>query len=320
MKSVLILGAAGFIGSNVSELFYNSGYDVIAVDGCLDKTGGNKTHINKIINKITFIDQRIEDIVELPKIISSVDIIIDCMAWTSHHSAIVNPIYDLELNAKSHLHLLMQIPDNSNAKIFYLASRGQYGNPCTDVIDEETPMIPEDIQGINKLAAESYYRVYSKLKNINVVSLRFPNCFGKNQPTSGTDIGLIGSFIKDALEGKAIKVFGDGRKRNIIYVDDLISDILGLSKKEFKGFNPFNVRGMDVTIHELAEEIVSIIGKGSVIKEEMPDIIKAIDTGNTEYSDVRLNQYLGSRSLTDFTTSLEKTINYFKEKFYAMEM
>jgi len=46
MNSVLILGAAGFIGSNVSELFYNSGYNVIAIDGCLDNTGGNKTHIN----------------------------------------------------------------------------------------------------------------------------------------------------------------------------------------------------------------------------------------------------------------------------------
>lgn len=320
MKSVLILGAAGFIGSNVSELFYNSGYNVIAVDGCLDNTGGDKMHISKIIDKINFIEKRIEDVKELPELINSVDVIIDSMAWTSHHSAISNPIYDLELNAKSHLYLLMQIPDNCKAKIFYLASRGQYGRPNTDVIDEDTPMIPEDIQGINKLAAESYYRVYSKLKNIDVVSLRFPNCFGMNQPTSGPDIGLIGGFIKDALYGKTIKVFGDGRKRNIIYIDDLINDILKLSKKEFKGFNPFNIRGMDVTIHELAEEIVSIIGNGSVIKEKMPEIIKAIDTGNTEFSDNKLNHYLGERTLTDFTGSLEITINYIKEKIYAVEM
>ena len=52
MKSILILGAAGFIGSNVVELFCKSGYNVIAVDGCLDNTGGNKAHISNFINKV----------------------------------------------------------------------------------------------------------------------------------------------------------------------------------------------------------------------------------------------------------------------------
>ena len=320
MKSILILGAAGFIGSNVVELFCKSGYNVIAVDGCLDNTGGNKAHISNFINKITYIDNRIEDIKELPEIIYSVDVIIDCMAWTQHHSAISNPFYDLELNVKSHLHLISQFPENCNTKIIYLASRGQYGNPSTDLIDENTPMIPEDIQGIHKLTAESYYRVFSKLKNINVVSLRFPNCFGRNQPTSGTDIGLIGGFIKDALKGKAIKVFGDGRKRNIIYVVDLIRDILELSNKELRGFDAFNVRGMEISILDIAEKIISIIGKGSVIMEKMPDMLKVIDIGNAEYSDAKLTHYLGNRSLTDLTTSLIETTNYFKEIWYDLEM
>jgi nucleoside-diphosphate-sugar epimerase len=320
MLSVLILGASGFIGSNVSELFVKSGYNVIAIDGCLDKTGGDKTHLDSIASEIKYIEKRIEKVNELPEIVQSVDIIVDCMAWTSHHLALTNPIYDLELNVKSHLQFIAQIPDYYKGKIIYLASRGQYGNPHTNIIDENTPMIPEDIQGIHKLTAESYYRVYSKLKYFDIVSLRFPNCFGKNQPTSGGDIGLIGGFIMKALDGQEIKVFGDGRKRNIVFVEDLINDILKLSKKDFKGFNAFNVRGMDVSIHTLASEIVSIVGGGSVIREELTDIIKAIDTGNTEYSEVKLSKYLGQRTLTDLTTSLNLTIKYFREKLNALEM
>lgn len=320
MNSILILGAAGFIGSNITERFYNSGFRVIAVDGCLDNTGGDKKHINKIIDKITFINKRIEDIEELPEIINSVDIIIDCMAWTSHSFAISNPYYDLELNAKSHLYLLMQMPENCKAKVIYLGSRGQYGNPITNVIDEETPMMPQDIQGINKLAGESYFRVYAKLKKLNVISLRFPNCFGKNQPISGSDIGLIGSFIKDALKGLTIKIYGTGRKRNIIYIDDLTSIILKLSRKEFEGFNPFNIRGMDIFIHSLAQKITSITRKGSVIIEEIPDRIKDTDIGTAEYSDVKLNKYLDGTSLADLNTSLEITIKYFKQKYNDLEM
>ena len=95
---------------------------------------------------------------------------------------------------------------------------------------------------------------------------------------------------------------------------------MNLSQKDFKGFNSFNVCGTDVTIHQLAEQIVSIIGKGSVIVEDIPEQIKAIDIGNAEYSEVKLNEYLDQRLLTDFNTSLDITIKYFKERINALEM
>ena len=316
MFSTLILGAAGFIGSNLTEKFIKSGYKVIALDGFLDQTGGSKKHIDTFIGQIDFFDQRIEHVDDLLELVKSVDIIVDCMAWTSHHSAIKNPVYDLELNARSHLALLTQVPKNLNQKFIYLGSRGQYGNPNANLIDEDTPMVPADIQGIHKLASESYYRVYSKLKNMNVISLRFPNCFGKYQPTTGPDIGLIGGFIKNALAGKIIEIYGEERKRNILYVDDLVNVILKLTKKDFKGFNTYNISGAEVFLYDLAEKITSIVGKGSVLKKDMPHDIKALDVGDTEFSDIKLTKYLGSIPFTRLTTSLQDTINYFKETYH----
>ena len=309
---VLILGAAGFIGSNLVYGFLEEGHEVIALDGFLEKTGGDKKHLENVINKIVLIDQKIEDIDSIPELINSVDIVIDSMAWTSHLLAVENPIYDLKLNARSHLSLLTCLPNKPEQKFIFLGSRGQFGNPEVDLIDEETPMIPQDIQGIHKLTAESYFRVYSKLKNIDVISLRFPNCYGINQPINGNDIGLVGSFIRDALLGKNIIVYGEGRKRPIVYINDLVKVIIEFAKKEFFGFNAFNIKGIEISIYQLAKKIVELAGNGCVSLKKMPDELAAIDIGNAEFSDKKTIDYLGGIPKTDLTKSLSKTIEYFK--------
>lgn len=155
-------------------------------------------------NDIHFAQLDVRDAGTIADTIRASDVIVDCMAWTSHRKALQDPIYDLHLTEIrtciyfKHLH--------SGQKIVYLGSRSQYGIPDVSAINEETSMVPVDIQGIHKLAAESYYRVYSRLKNLNVISsLRFPNCFGENQPNQGEDVGLVGGFIRDLLDRKLVK-------------------------------------------------------------------------------------------------------------------
>ena len=263
---ILILGGAGFIGSNLVKKFVSENYYVTVIDGLLDKTGGRKENIFESLNKITFINKRIEDIENLGEILSEQDVVIDSMGWTLHKAALSDPFFDMKLNVQSHLFLLQSLIKNKifEKKIIYLGSKGQYGNPKVEIITEDTPLNPVDIQGIHKVASESYFKLYSKLYGLNVISLRIPNCFGENQIIDNKDIGLIGNFIRDALNGKIIEVYGETRKRSILYVDDLVDVVLKLSKKGFTGFNDYNISGCNKLIKYLAEEIVSIIGKGSV--------------------------------------------------------
>lgn len=309
----LILGGAGFIGSNIAKFLINEKHKIIVVDGLLPKTSGRYENLDPILSCVQFINKKVEEVNNLNSLLDLSDIVIDCMAWTSHRLALIDPFYDLELNEKSHLALIKQVPKNSNKKFIFLGSRSQYGNPNTEVINEETPMIPEDIQGIHKFAAESYYKVYSNLNNMNVVSLRFANCFGRNQPMTGPDIGLIGSFIKDALTGKNIEIYGESRRRNIIYVDDLAWLIVEITKKNLTGFNAYNVSGINVLIKELAEEIVSIVGKGSISVKKMPKEIETIDMGDAEFSDEKIRELIGEIPKTGLKESISETINYFKE-------
>lgn len=312
--TVLILGGAGFIGSNIVQKFCAEGYNVIVIDGLLNQTGGKRDNLKQVISNIQFIESKIEDAPHLDKIIQKTNLIIDCMAWTSHHLAVDDPVYDLKLNTESHLYFIRHLKKLPDRKVIYLGSRSQYGNPDTDEITEDTPMLPIDIQGIHKLASESYLRVYSRLYGLNVISIRFPNCFGKNQPVKGKDIGLIGSFIRGIMENRVIEIFQSNRSRSIAYVKDLSDLVFMLSAKSFAGFNAFNYCGQEILIENLVKIIIEIAGKGEYQIREMPDEIKAIDIGNKRCNDEKLRLFLHAIPQTDLNTALAATISYFKEQ------
>ncbi len=310
--TALIAGGAGFIGSHVTKRFHGAGYAVTVIDGFLEQTGGREENLFPIIANIKLINREIDRVDGLAAIVDQSDVIVDCMAWTSHLLALQDPIYDLTLNAESHLHLIRHVPDGADKKIIFLGSRGQYGKPPVATITEDTPMLPEDVQGIHKLAAESYYRVYAKLKNLNVASLRFPACFGVNQPTSGRDIGLIGGFIRDLLEGKSIEVYGRRRRRYFVYADDLAEVVFGLSTTPFCGFSAFNYSGMAMFLEDLANKLIEVVGRGSYKIQELPAEISHIDIGDADFSDQRLHAYLGEIQKTDQDDALSTTVAYFR--------
>lgn len=310
-RSILILGGAGFIGSRIAFRFVKAGDRVTVIDGFLPGTGGRIDNLQTVISNILFIHSRIESTKGLSQLFQDVDVIVDCMAWTSHHGAMKDPLYDLKLNAESHLHVLANIAKMSVSRVIFLGSRSQYGSPANSEITEDTQMSPEDIQGIHKVTAESYYRVFAKSRGLNVVSLRLANCFGPNQPTQGTDIGLVGGFIRDLLSGKSVEVFGRSRKRHLVYVEDVAEVVFRLSEKAFSGFAAFNLAGQTITIEDLAGMLHQFVGTGSVSYTDMPKNVADIDMGNANFKDGCLRAYLGQFPKTDMQKALAETIDYF---------
>lgn len=312
-KSILILGGSGFIGSHVSLRFLKSGYQVIVIDGLLKNTGGRKENLRTALKKIQFINKRIEQVNNLEDYINKVNLIIDCMGWTSHLSAIKNPRYDLELNVLSHLRLIDALKNYPHKNIIFLGSRGQYGNPEIRKIDEEAKMEPLDVQGTHKLTAENHFRIFSKHLGLNVSSLRLGNCFGPNQLIDSEDIGLVGSFIKSSLLGKEIIVYGKDRKRTLCYVGDIAETIFRLAEDMSTGFNAYNLTGPQIKLTNLAAKILKITGRGSVKIKKLPENIKKIDVGNAEIDEKKIKTKLGKIPVTDIETGLKETIDYFKK-------
>jgi len=317
-KTILILGGAGFIGSNLAKEFVDLGARVKIIDGFIDGTGADIQNIRGLSGNIELYKSRIEGFEHLPEIVKDSDLIIDSMAITSHKFGVENPVIDAQLNLVSHLHLINALKDSKGKNIIYLGSRGQYGSIKGKVITEKTPQNPIDPQGINKAAAEHYFKLYSKKFGFNVISLRITNCFGENQKVAGDDLGLVGSFIKDAIEGRTVVIYGNTKRiKNLIYVNDLVKIITQIAASDFGKFESYNVTGIEVSLERLLDSIIKYICKGKYIVKPFPKDIKSIDVGEARFSDNKLRKKLGNVKYikySDLRESLIKTINYFKER------
>ena len=259
-KKVLLLGGAGFIGSNLAKEFVDFNATVTIIDGGIQNTGANRLNIQCLMEKIILYNIRIENLECLPELIEEADLIIDSMALISHNYGVEFPIIDTQINLMSHLYLMNALKKARNKKLIYLGSRGQYGNIRKRVILEGTPQNPIDPQGINKAAAESFFRFYGKKYGFKVLSLRITNCFGENQRVNNGDIGLVGAFIRDILLGKTVEVYGNKKRRkNILYVKDLVKIVLKLIMTNFNEFEAYNVAGVDVSLESLLNNIVKIV-------------------------------------------------------------
>jgi len=226
-------------------------------------------------------------------VLAESDVIVDCMGWTQHRAALDDPLYDLELNVASHLHWLRRVPDHLRAKVVYLGSRGQYADPATGDIGEDDPQEPRDVQGIHKAATERHFRLAASLRDLDVVALRLPACIGPNQPAEGEDIGLVGGFARDLLAGRAIRVYGRGRRRAVAYVDDVAEIVCQLARLPGRGFQAYNLRGDVLPIEDIAKRLVAIVGRGSVEVADLPRDIAAIDSGAAAFREDRLRAALG---------------------------
>ena len=311
LRSALVLGGAGFVGSHIVRRLVSGGAAVTVIDGLIDGTGGKRENLAAVATHIRLIETPVEDVGGLAELVRGSDVIIDAMAWTSHLAALRAPEKDLRLNAASHLALIRHLPAQTVSHVVFLGSRSQYGNPDAEWITEDTPMRPEDVQGIHKVAAEGYYRVYAGLWGLNVVSLRFPNCFGPRQRTEGEDIGLIGQFIRMLLDNQTVTVY-EQRRRAVVYAPDVADVVYRLAAAPAAGFRPLNLAGFELSIEALVQTIIRHTGRGAYRVLPAPRDLARIDSGTARVVEDRLREYIGVIPRTDLDEALALTVRYFE--------
>ena len=166
-RRVLITGGLGFIGSNLARRLVAMGARVTIVDSMIPEYGGNLFNISDIRDRVWVNIADVRDSHSMKYLVRDQDYLFNLAGQTSHMDSMQDPFTDLEINSHAQLSILEACRrHNPELKIVYAGTRQIYGRPQYLPVDENHPLKPVDVNGINKLAGEHYHLLYSNVYNI----------------------------------------------------------------------------------------------------------------------------------------------------------
>lgn len=286
MKKILILGADGFLGSNLAKsLLADKGCEIRAFDLFKDGISRNLVGLEK---KLEIFPGNFLNRSDLKKALEDIDIVFHYISLTTPGSSMKDPLIDVETNIKGTIVLLEECVKAKVKKIIFSSSGGAiYGNQEKDKLNEDDPQNPISPYAISKLAIEKYLEYYRINRGLDYLILRYSNPYGPGQNVVGSQ-GIIPIFLNLARQGKEITVFGDGKNvRDYIFIDDAIENTKKLAFKQNAKYRVYNIgKGEGATIDEVVEAIQRATGKKLKIKK-MParsiDVRKImLDTSRAE--------------------------------------
>jgi UDP-glucose 4-epimerase len=312
---VLITGGMGFIGSNLAHFLVDLGVEVIIVDSLLRKQGGNPFNLEGIAEQVKLVRADIGIDYVANHLVGGVDIIFNLAGHMSHLDSLLSPHRDLELNCAAQLTLLEACRIyNPHVKIVFTSTRQVYGRPELLPVDESHRVAPLDINGIHKLAAEHYHLLYHKLYGMHATCLRLTNTYGPRQLLTHDRQGFIGWFVRHALTGGIIELYGDGKQcRDINYVDDVVEALLLAGGSEKSDGEIFNLGGGEpVSLSDIATELIRLTGRGSVCHVPFPREQQLIEIGNCYLNSKKIETILGWRARTTWREGLARTVEFYR--------
>ncbi len=259
MKKIVVVGGAGFIGSNLVDELIERGDKVIVID---DLSTGKKENINP---KAEFHKLDARDLKKIRPLFSGADHVFHLAAFSNVQFSIDNPAESNDANLNTTLNVLIAARDAGVKKVVYSASAAAYGNQEEALWHEGMRADLLSPYGLQKYVGELYCSLFSKLYGLPTVGLRYFNVYGKRQRLEGAYAPVVGIFIKKRLEGKPMTIFGDGKQtRDFVSVIDVVrANILAAENDKVAAGEIINIgSGKSYSVNRL----VKMVG-GPTVKE-----------------------------------------------------
>lgn len=308
IKRILVTGGAGFLGSHLCDRLVEAGQDVICVDNFFTSQKSNIIHLLDRRNfELIRHDVTHELYLEVDEIFN-----LACPAAPGHYQ--YNPIKTIKTSVMGAINML-GLAKRVKAKILHASTSEVYGDPEVHPQTESyrgnvNPIGPRACYDEGKRAAETLMFDYRRQNGVNIRVVRIFNTYGpRMHPYDGR---VVSNFIRQALAGEDITIFGDGRQtRSFCYVDDLVEGLLRMmdAPDDFPG--PVNLGNPgEFTIRQLAEMVVELSGSKSKIvnARDLPE-----DDPLQRQPDITLAKgKLGWEPNVNLREGLERTIEWFK--------
>lgn len=315
-RRVMVTGGLGFIGSNLARRLVDLGARVLLVDSLIPEYGGNLHNVADVAERLTVNVADVRTAPTMRYLVKNRDLIFNLAGQVSHIDSMTDPETDLEINCRAQLTILEACRrENPGVKLVYASTRQIYGRPSYLPIDERHLLTPTDVNGINKMAGEHYHLLYNDVYGIRACALRLTNTYGPRMLMAHSRQGFLPWFVRRAMDGEEIQLFGDGSQlRDLTYVDDAVDAFLRAGASDAADGEAFNLGGeRPYSLREIAELIVAIAGQGSLRLVPFPESKKAIDVGSV-YSDYgKIRRTLGWEPTVPLADGLRRMVAYYRE-------
>ncbi|PHQ44176.1 UDP-glucose 4-epimerase [Halorubrum sp. C191] len=283
MSRILVTGAAGFLGSHLCESLLEEGHEVIGMD---NRVSGQAANLDNILyhERFTYHDH---DVTKFIHVDGNLDVVL-------HLASLASPVFYREHSIKTlkvgalGTHKTLGLAKKKDATYLFTSTSEVYGDPEVNPQPEDyrgnvDPYGPRSCYDESKRYGESLVRAYRDEHDLDVRVARIFNTYGSRMRLD--DGRVIPNFMKQALTGQDLTVYGDGSQtRSFCYVDDMIDGLLALLESDIE--TPVNLGNPDErSIQELAEVVIDVTGSDSGITHEslppqdpevrQPDITKA---------------------------------------------
>ena len=315
-KRILITGGLGFIGSNLARRLVGMGARVSIVDSLVPEYGGNRRNLAGVAGRIKVHVADVRDWPRLPSLVRGQDYLFNLAGQTSHMDSMSDPQTDLDINCRAQLAILEACRlHNPTIRIVFASTRQIYGKPDYLPVDEKHPLRPVDVNGINKMAGESFHLLYSRVHGIAATALRLTNTIGPRMRIKDARQTFVGVWIRCLVEGRPFEVWGGEQLRDFTYVDDAVDAfLLAAARPEAVG-QVFNLGGPPrVALRRLAEFLVELNDGGVFSVREFPGERKKIDIGDYYADDRLIGRKLGWVPRTGLREALQQTIAYYRSE------
>jgi len=253
----LITGGAGFLGSALSNRLAQAGHEVRVID---DLSTGDTA---RLIPEVLFTRGDVTDIPKLWTLLQDIDCVYHLAARVSVPQSILYPREYNAVNVGGTVSVMEAMRDAGVKRVVFTSSGAVYGHQARQPVHEDLPPNPDSPYAVSKLAAEYYVRTIGALWGIETVSLRVFNTYGPGQSIPASHAPVIPRFLKQALGGGSLVIFGDGRQtRDFVYIDDVTDALVAAATAVGVDRLVINVgSGRETSINELAATIGRVIGR-----------------------------------------------------------
>ena len=304
---ILITGGAGFIGADLANRLVALGHHVRVID---DLSAGDRSALSP---EILFTRGDVRDIPKLWTLLRDVECVYHLAARVSTSESVLYPVEYNAVNVGGTVSLMTAARDAGVKRVVLASSGTVYGEQQDQPIVETAAPHPPNPYAVSKLASEYYVTAIGAHNDIEVVILRIFNAYGPRQPCPPSHAPVIPQFVKQAISGGTLVIFGDGHQtRDFVYIDDVVDALVAAGQAPQVDRRIINIgSGQELSINILVRHIEHILG------QEVASLQNSSQDGGIlrSVSDTRLaRQLLDFSPKTSIERGLRRMVAYYQDR------